>query len=353
LVAVPFLDLSRALAADRAALTDAFERALASGRLVLGGEVEAFEIEWAAYLGVAQAIGVASGTDAIELALRTLGIGPGDEVVVPSFTAPACGAAIVRAGAEPVLADVDERTLTLDPLSARELIGERTKAVVAVHLYGRPAAVDELAALGPPVVEDAAQAHGLHIGERLAGTIGTIGCFSFYPTKNLGALGDAGAVVTDDRELAERLRVLRQYGERDRYRGDIRGVNSRLDELQAPFLRLRLQALDAGNARRAAIAQAYDDALGHASVHGVHHLYVMQTTDRNGVRAALAERKIETLVHYPYALHEQAAYSACRRAASLAVSESAAREVVSLPCYPELRDDEVDAVCAALSELAA
>jgi dTDP-4-amino-4,6-dideoxygalactose transaminase len=318
---------------------------------VLGAEVEAFERDWAAYLATPHAVGVASGTDAIELALRALEIGPGDEVIVPSLTAPACGAAVRRAGAELVLADVDDETLLLDPASVAEAAGPSTRAVLAVHLYGRPAPLSALERLGLPVIEDAAQAHGLRIGDRAAGTLARVGCFSFYPTKNLGALGDGGAVVTGDAALADRLRALRQYGEVERYRGELSGVNSRLDELQAAFLRARLTSLDAGNARRAAIALAYDEALGRRSPAGVHHLYVIRVRERDRFREELAARGIGTLVHYPYALHEQRAYAACRRAGSLAVSERAAREVVSLPCYPELRDDEIEAVCAALSEL--
>jgi dTDP-3-amino-3,4,6-trideoxy-alpha-D-glucose transaminase len=318
---------------------------------VLGAEVEAFERDWAAYLATPHAVGVASGTDAIELALRALEIGPGDEVIVPSLTAPACGAAVRRAGAELVLADVDDETLLLDPASVAEAAGPSTRAVLAVHLYGRPAPLSALERLGLPVIEDAAQAHGLRIGDRAVGTLARVGCFSFYPTKNLGALGDGGAVVTGDAALADRLRALRQYGEIERYRGELSGVNSRLDELQAAFLRARLTSLDAGNARRAAIALAYDEALGRRSPAGVHHLYVIRVRERDRFREELAVRGIGTLVHYPYALHEQQAYAACRRAGSLAASERAAREIVSLPCYPELRDDEIEAVCAALSEL--
>jgi dTDP-3-amino-3,4,6-trideoxy-alpha-D-glucose transaminase len=351
LVAVSFLDLSRALGAERQALAAALDRIVASGRLVLGPEVEAFERDWAAYLGTTYAVGVASGTDAIELALRALEIGPGDEVIVPSLTAPACGSAVLRAGAELVLADVDDSTLVLDPSSVAQAASPSTRAVLAVHLYGRPAPLAALERLGVPVVEDAAQAQGLRIGDHLAGTVSRLGCFSFYPTKNLGALGDGGAVVTSDAELADRLRALRQYGEHERYRGELAGVNSRLDELQAAFLRARLTLLDTGNARRAAIALAYDDALGRRSPAGVHHLYVIRVRDRERFREELAARGIATLVHYPYALHEQPAYASCRRVGSLDASERAAREIVSIPCYPELRDDEVAAVCAALSEL--
>jgi dTDP-4-amino-4,6-dideoxygalactose transaminase len=316
---------------------------------VLGPEVEGFEQDFAAYLGASYCVGVASGTDALELALRALGVGPGDEVVVPALTAPATAAAVLRAGAAPVLADVDAESLLLDPERAAEALGPRVRAVVPVHLYGRAAPVEPLLALGPDVVEDAAQAHGLRLPGGAAGTLGRAGCFSFYPTKNLGALGDGGAIVTGDPVLAERVRRLRQYGEDERYRSVETGVNSRLDELQAAFLRAGLELLDEGNARRARIAAAYDEALGRPSPPGVNHLYVVRHRERDRLREELAGHGIGTLVHYPYALHEQPAFAACRRGSSLAESERGAREVLSLPCYPELTDAEVEAVCAALA----
>ena len=345
---VPFLDLARSGARRRDAFRAALDRVLASGRFVLGDEVASFEAEFGALLDGADVVGVASGTDALELALRALDVGRGDEVLVPSLTAPATGAAVLRAGAELVLVDVDPVTLVIDTERAAEALGPRTRAVVPVHLYGRAAPVEALGTLGIPVVEDAAQAHGLRLGGVPAGTVGALGCFSFYPTKNLGAIGDAGAVATRDPELAERIRRLRTYGERERYRSEEPGVNSRLDELQAAFLRVGLETLLAENARRAAIAEIYDEALGRPSPAGIHHLYVVRHAQRDRLREELAREGVGTLVHYPWALHEQPAFAAARAGSSLEESARAAREVISLPCHPDLSDAEVEQVAGAL-----
>jgi dTDP-4-amino-4,6-dideoxygalactose transaminase len=324
-----------------------------------GAAVEEFERAWAEYCGAAHAVGVASGTDALELALRAGGVGPGDEVITAANTCVPTVAAIVSAGATPVLADVDPHTRTLDPDSVAAAIGPRTRALVPVHLYGRCADMDALGALarehGLLVVEDAAQAHGAEVGGRRAGTLGDAAAFSFYPTKNLGALGDAGAVVTDDAALAERARMLRSYGEREQYRSELEGRNSRLDTLQAALLRAKLPHLDRWTARRRAIAAHYAEALAELPLAlpdepdgGVHafHLYVVRTADRDGLRDALARAGVGTLVHYPRAVHEHPAYAPLRR--ELPVSEALAREVLSLPLYPELADGEVEAVTAAV-----
>ena len=344
---MPFLDLARSGARRHDALHAALDRVLTSGRFVLGDEVAAFEAEFGTVLDGAEVVGVASGTDALELALRALDVGQGDEVLVPSLTAPATGAAVLRAGAQLVLVDIDPITLLIDPERAAEAVGPQTRAVVPVHLYGRAAPVTALGALGVPIVEDAAQAHGLRVEGAAAGTVGTVGCFSFYPTKNLGAVGDAGAVVTRDPTLAERVRRLRVYGERERYRSDEPGVNSRLDELQASFLRAGLATLAVENTRRAAIAAAYDEAARRPSPPGVHHLYVLRHPERDRLREELAREGVGTLVHYPWALHEQRAFASAR-AASLQESTRAAREILSLPCHPDLSDAEVEHVAGAL-----
>jgi dTDP-4-amino-4,6-dideoxygalactose transaminase len=275
-------------------------------------------------------------------------------------------AAIEVAGATPVLVDADPRTRTLDPDRLPEALSPRTRAIVPVHLYGRCADMDAIRALagerGLAVVEDAAQAHGAELGGRRAGTRGAAAAFSFYPTKNLGALGDGGAVVTDDPELAERVRRLRAYGERERYLSVEAGTNSRLDTLQAAALLVRLRRVDAGNERRRQLAARYAGALADLPLElpddpegGLHayHLYVVRVADRDAFRAELAARGVDTLVHYGRAVHEHPAYRALDRPGRLGVSERLAREVVSLPLYPELRDDEqeavVDAVRAALS----
>jgi dTDP-3-amino-3,4,6-trideoxy-alpha-D-glucose transaminase len=345
---VRFFDPRRGYEAQREELDAAFRRVLESEQIVLGPEVEAFEREFAELTGTSEAVGVASGTDALELALRALELPPQSEVICPNLTAGATPTAIVRAGHRPVLVDVDCHTLTIDPERVAAARSPSTTAVVAVHLYGRPAPIGELLQLGLPVVEDSAQAHGLQIDDRPVGSLGLAGCFSFYPTKNLRAFGDAGAVVTSDPELAETVRELRGYGERPRHFARRLGTNSRLDELQAALLRVSLQRLKVDNFRRAQIADAYDRALGHASPRGVHHVYVIRSKRRDQLRAQLAEAGIDTAVHYPWAVSEQPAFEAARRGDDLRESTVAAREVLSLPCYAHLSAAEQDRVVEAL-----
>jgi dTDP-3-amino-3,4,6-trideoxy-alpha-D-glucose transaminase len=345
-VKVAFFRPERAYLAQQNLLRDAFESVLGSRNLVLGPEVEAFEGEFAEVAGTAHAVGVASGTDAIELALRALELPPESEVICPNLTAVATATAIVRAGLAPVLVDVDPGTLTLSAEAARAAQTPRTAAIVAVHLYGRRAPVAALAELGVPVVEDCAQAHGLEVTSGL-------GCFSFYPTKNLGAFGDGGAVATSDRELADRVRSLRVYGQDADGRSTLPGLNSRLDELQAALLRVRLRRLREDNERRGEITRAYDAVLGRTSPPGVNHLYVVRSPERDELRDALRHAGIETAVHYPYALSEQPGFSGARRGGSLEASETAAREVLSLPCYPHLSRSEEQSVAEELGVLRA
>jgi dTDP-4-amino-4,6-dideoxygalactose transaminase len=342
---VPFFDPARSYAALRSELRATFDEVMTSGRIMLGPNVRAFERELAEAVGARHAVGVASGTDAIEVALRALELPPGSEVACPNLSPPATATAILRAGHRPVLVDVDEENLSLDPEQAAEA---GAAAILAVHLYGRPAAVEALAGLDAVLVEDGAQAHGLEPPGGRIGAHAAVACYSFYPTKNVGAFGDAGAVTTDDPELAARARSLRVYGEEERHRAARIGLNSRLDELQAAFLRVRLERLAPDNARRAEIAALYDDALGRASPPGVHHAYVVRSPERDGLRAFLLDEGIETAIHYPWALSEQAAFADARRVGALAVSERATREVVSLPCNPYVRDDEVSRVAEAL-----
>src|SRR5207237_2055774 len=291
-------------------------RVLESGWFVLGGEGRAFEDEFAAAVGAAHAVGVGSGTEAIELALRALAIGPGDEVVTQANTCVPTVSAIERAGATPVLCDVEAEAGTMEPDSLRGALGPKTRAVVPVHLYGQCADVEAIVDLcsgrGIAVVEDCAQAVGAELRGRQAGSIGTLGCFSFYPTKNLAALGDGGAVVTNDAELAERLRLVRQYGQTDRYRHAIEGVNSRLAEVQAAVLRTRLPHVARWDARRAGIATAYTEALAGtparplAGLDGrrhVFHLYVVEAPDRDAFRAPLDAAGVATLIPYPTPVH--------------------------------------------------
>ena len=335
--------------AHRAELDAAIARVLDSGRYILGPEVEAFEREFAAHCGVPYAIGVANGTEALWLALKALGIGPGDEVITVSFTATATVAAIVETGARPVFVDVGDDDLTLDPDQLRAAITPRTKAIVPVHLYGQACRLDEILRHGLPVVEDAAQAHGLPGIHR-----GVLTAYSFYPTKNLGALGDAGAVVTRDPVLAGKLREQREYGWRDRYVSAVHGWNSRLDELQAAILRVRLRHLTADNARRAALAAQYTQELAGAPCRlpphfpdrpSVWHQYVIRTPDRDRLREHLAAAGIGAAIHYPVPVHRQPAY---RQAMTLPVTDRASREVLSLPIGPELPGTELAIIASLL-----
>jgi dTDP-4-amino-4,6-dideoxygalactose transaminase len=359
---VAFIDLGRETAELRPALDEAVGRVLASGRYILGEENRLFEAELAGWNGSAHAAGCASGTDAIELVLRALDIGPGDEVVTQANTCVPTVAAIERAGATPVLCDVEAETGTIDPASLEQELSPRTRAIVPVHLYGQCGDMDAvLQAAGPiPVIEDCAQAAGAELHGRRAGTMGVAGTFSFYPTKNLGAAGDGGAVVTDDAGLAERIRLLRMYGQVSREEHVARGVNSRLDELQAALLRVKLPHVDAWNERRRAIAAAYDEALADGPVKPLaelpgrrhaYHLYVVQTPERDAFRRALAGLGIETLVHYARPVHRHPAYTHLAHG-SLGSSERLAERVVSVPLYPELTDAEVEHVAASLGRAA-
>jgi dTDP-4-amino-4,6-dideoxygalactose transaminase len=367
---IPQADPKAAYLAERAALDAAMARVAAAGRYILGEEVATFEREFADYIGARHAVGVASGTDALALALRAIGVGPEDYVATVAHTAVATVAAIELAGARPLLVDIDPDTCTLDPAALGRALAAppgRVVAVIPVHLYGQSADLDAILALarrhGARVIEDCAQCHGARLEGRRAGSIGDLGAFSFYPTKNLGALGDGGMVVTAEDALAERLRALREYGWRRRYVSDIPGVNSRLDELQAALLRVKLRLLDRDNGRRAAIADAYDRGLAgltltlparRARASHVFHQYVVRSSKRDALRAALEARGVGTNIHYPVPVHRQPAYAGrlAVAPAGLAESERAAREVLSLPIYPQLGDAVVARVIAALRECA-
>lgn len=362
---VPAGDLKRQTGAIRAEIDAAVGEVLDSGWYVLGKQLEQFEAEFAAYQVAAHAIGVGSGMEALHLALVALGIGPGDEVITTPLTAAATVCAIQFAGATPVFADIDPGTFTLDPESAAARVTSRTRALLPVHLYGQTAEMSALGDLarrhGIALVEDCAQAHGARFRGALAGGFGAIACFSFYPTKNLGALGDAGALTTNDADLSRRLRMLRNYGERpdQRYHHAIPGYNSRLDEIQAAILRVKLRHLDAWNARRREIAARYDALLQDApitrplarvgSTH-VYHLYVIRSAERDRLRAHLAEEGVGTQIHYPAPLHlQEANRSLGHGPGHCPHAESAAAEVLSLPIYPELTDAEIEHVAAAVN----
>jgi dTDP-4-amino-4,6-dideoxygalactose transaminase len=363
-VTVPFLDLAAAGAELAAEQTVAIERVVRSGWYVLGPEVEAFERAFADHAGAAHAIGVGNGLDALRLTLEALGVGPGDEVIVPSHTFVATWLAVSATGATPVPVEPVGGRYVLDAAPVAAAITARTAAIVPVHLYGEPADLVALQALaarhGLALVADAAQAHGARCDGRPVGAYGTAATWSFYPAKNLGALGDGGAVTTDDADLAARLRRLRNYGSERKYVHAERGVNSRLDDLQAAVLRVRLGHLDAWNARRATIAGRYDALLSRARLvlppprrpGDVHawHLYVVRTPDRDGLAAALQAQGVGTLVHYPIACHRQGAYrDSSLQSLVLPVADCYADEVLSLPIGPHLTDAQVATVVRAVS----
>jgi dTDP-3-amino-3,4,6-trideoxy-alpha-D-glucose transaminase len=350
---VAFLSLKPA--EDAREIRSAVDRVIDRGWFVLGPEVEAFEHEFAAASGAPYAVGVGSGTDAIALTLRALDVGPGDEVITTPLSAAFTALAIAMVGARPVFADIDPVRLTIDPAQIERMIGPRTRAIVPVHLYGQPADMNGIERVtsryGLAVVEDCCQAHLATVQGRPVGTIGAAGAFSFYPTKNLGALGDGGAVITRDAALADRVRQLRNGGQRMRYDHNRLGVNSRLDEIQAAVLRTRLPRLQAWTARRRELAARYRAALRALPVEvppecdagHVYHLFVVRVPDRNRFQEQLAADGIETLVHYPLPIPRQQAFTPMTPA-DCPIAERACDEVLSLPLHPGLSDDDLDSV---------
>lgn len=347
---IPFLDLGAAYRELQPQIDAAVGRVLNSGWYILGPEVEAFEEEWAAYCGTRFAVGLANGLDALMLALRALDIGPGDEVIVPSNTYIATWLAVSSVGATPVPVEPDPATHNIDPRLIEAAITPRTRAVLPVHLYGQPADLDPILEVatrfGLRVIEDAAQAHGARYKGRRIGAHGDIVCWSFYPGKNLGALGDAGAITTNDAALAERVALLRNYGSRQKYVNEEAGVNSRLDPVQAAVLRVKLQVLDEWTDRRRAIAADYGERLQESDLILPHvpdwaepawHLYVVRTPAREEVQARLAKAEIGTLIHYPIPPHMQGAYANMGFAAeAFPIARRLAQEVLSLPIGPQL-----------------
>jgi dTDP-4-amino-4,6-dideoxygalactose transaminase len=355
---IPQCDPRANYMAHKPEIDAAMARVLDRGRYILGQEVSAFEREFAAYVGTGHAIGVASGTDAVQLALRACRAGPGDGVLTVSHTAVATVAAVELTGAVPVLVDIDAATFTIDCNALEDAVrrgwGVPLKAIVAVHLYGHPADMPAILTIaernGLAVIEDCAQAHGASIGGKQIGAWGDAAAFSFYPTKNLGALGDGGAVAINDPSLAARVRSLREYGWRDRYVSDEPGLNSRLDELQAAILRIKLRYLDGENARRRALAAVYEEILAGTeiglpqcaagAVH-VYHQYVIRTRGRDELRARLDAQGVGTAIHYPVPVHMQPAYRGRVRCGALDRTEAAVREILSLPMYPELDPEHI------------
>jgi dTDP-4-amino-4,6-dideoxygalactose transaminase len=355
---IPFLHLTPG--ADDADVHHAIDRVISRGWFVLGPELVAFEREFAAACGALEAVGVGTGTDAIAIALRGLGIGPGDEVITTPLSAAYSALAIMMIGARPVFADIEPERLTLDPDATAAAVTSRTAAILPVHLYGQPADMPAIAAVAARhnlvIVEDCCQAHLATCEGRPVGSFGAAAAFSFYPTKNLGALGDGGAITTDDAQLAARLRRLRNGGQTDRYHHGEFGVNSRLDDMQAAILRARLAYLPRWTEERRALAHRYRIQLAPSSmimvpplcdVGHVYHLFPVRTTSRDAVQAALREAGVETLIHYPVPIPKQPAL-ASEQPADCPVANQVCDEILSLPLYPTLPADAIDRVAAAL-----
>lgn len=366
-LSVPFVDLQAAYLELKADIEEAVSRVLASGWYLLGAEVEAFEGEFAAYVGAKHCVGVGNGLDALHLSLRAMAVGPGDEVIVPSNTYIATWLAVSQTGATPVPVEPDARTYNLAPERLAAALSERTKAVLPVHLYGQPADMDPIQTFAADhhlwVLEDAAQAHGARYRGRRVGSLGDATAWSFYPGKNLGAFGDGGAVTTDNDELAEKLRLLRNYGSSVKYINRMRGFNSRLDELQAAVLRVKLRHLSAWNERRKQVAARYLRELKGSGLELPHvpdwadpvwHLFVVQSPERSSLQQTMRKAGIDTLIHYPVPPHLQEAYRDLDLSeGSLPISERLHQQVFSLPIGPHLKDEQVEAVVSSLCVYAA
>ena len=357
---IPFTDFKRKYKRYRKEIDAVIERVFKRGWFILGPEVKKFEENFARYLGVKYVIGVNSGTDALFLGLKALGVGARDEVITVSNTATATVSAIRMNGAVPVFVDINEDTYTIDPSLIEKKITPRTKAILPVHLYGYPADMDQIVKLAKKhqlkIVEDACQAHGAKYGLKGVGSLGDIGCFSFYPTKNLGALGDAGAIVTNRKEIADQVVALRNYGERSKYHNEIEGVNSRLDEIQAAILNWSLSKLDQWNRERDRLARAYSEYLkdfplilpkkSDENHKRVWHLFVIKTQKRDEMRSFLRQKGIETLIHYPKPIFQQQAYRFLNyKESDLPMTHKVTMMILSLPLYPELQMKELEKIC--------
>jgi len=365
---IPFVDLKGHSPHVRQEISAAVEKAIDDGQYILGDQVAAFEQSFAEYCGAQHGIGLGNGTEALHLALRALGIGPGDEVITAANTFVATALAIAYVGATPVLVDCDPDDYLIDVELIEQAITPRTKAIVPVHLYGQPADMDailEIAARhGLPVVQDACQAHGAKIGDKRLGALGTAACYSFYPSKNLGAYGDGGMVVTNDDALAERIRMLRNYGQRTKNNYEMLGYNSRLDTLQASILAVKLRYLTAANEGRRAAARKYAEMLAgmpdlvlpveRAGVSHVYHLYVVQHSQRDELMAHLQQHGVQCGIHYPTPIHRIKAFEGCRTVPEGApVATQAAGRILSLPMFPELTDEQIERVAEVLAAFGA
>ncbi len=363
---IPFLDLKAQYHAIKPEIDAAVLRVLESGSYVLGEEVAAFEREFAAYCGTAHAVGVNTGTSALHLAMLAAGVGPGDEVITTPFTFVATVAAIRYIGARPVLVDIEPATMNLSPRKLEQAITPRTKAIVPVHLYGQMADMDPILAIagayGIPVIEDACQAHGARYKGKRAGSMGLSGCFSFYPCKNLGAYGEGGMVVSDDEEQANRIRMMRDWGQQQRYHHVIAGFNYRLEAMQGAILRVKLRHLEDWTERRRARARQYARLLADAPVRipreapgrrHVWHVYAIRTPDRGALQAMLEREGVRTGLHYPIPVHLQPGHADLGYAAGdFPASEMAARTVLSLPIFPEMTPRQVETVAQLVNQSA-
>jgi len=362
---IPFLDLKAQYASIKGEVDAAVLNVLASAQYVLGDEVAAFEREFAAYCGTKHAIAVNTGTSALHLALLAAGVGPGDEVITVPFTFVASVSAVCYTGATPVFVDIDPTTFTMDPAKLEAAITARTKAIVPVHLYGQMAKMTPIMEIanryGIPVIEDACQAHGAEYRKQRAGSIGASGCFSFYPGKNLGACGEGGIVVTNDDEHAKTIRMLRDWGQEQRYHHTLKGFNYRMDGIQGAILRVKLRHLEDWTEARRAHARHYSALLAGsrqvaapaelADRRHVYHIYAVRTRDRDGLQRALQAEGVQTGLHYPIPVHLQKAHADLGyKAGAFPESEAAAREVLSLPIYPEMTSRQVEQVAAAVEQ---
>lgn len=354
---IKFADLKKEFDDISTEIRDGIDRVLKSGWFILGKETESLENEFSAYIGTKHAIAVNSGSDALYLTLKALGLTHGDEVITVSHTFISTVDAIVRNEATPVFVDIDPETYCIDAAQIESVITDRTKAILPVHLYGHPAEIDTIIFLANKynlaVVEDACQGHGAEYKNHKVGSFGTAGCFSFYPTKNLGAYGDGGIIVTNDEKLARKLKMLRNYGQSQKYYYDFVGVNSRLDEIQAAILRVKLKYLDECNKKRKNLASIYDTLLANCKIirpiekefaRHVFHLYVIRSKERDMLQQRLSESKIQTMIHYPVPVHKQNAYADLGSDISLPVTEKICGEIISLPLHPALSEDQARTV---------
>jgi dTDP-4-amino-4,6-dideoxygalactose transaminase len=360
---IPFIDLTREYAEIGDEITSIIQRTLENGWFILGQQLKEFEREFSRYIGAKYGIGVNSGSDALFLALKALGVDENSEVITVSHTFISTADSIVRCGAKPVFVDIEPETYCINPALIEDKITEKTKAILPVHLYGHPAHMGYILEIakehGLSVVEDACQAHGAEYNGKKVGSIGDVGCFSFYPAKNIGAYGDGGFVTTNDSSLAERIKLLRNYGQSKKYHHDLVGVNSRLDELQAAVLRIKLSRLGMWNEKRRRIAKLYAEVLDQKGIilpaertyaKHVYHLFVTRLAKRDKCQRFLQKRGIQTQIHYPIPVHKQNAYKEFETAKDLSVTEAICNEILSLPLYPSLTDEEVVYIGGALKD---